>query len=68
MMMRKEIWGPLAARVGEKWNVVEQKVRSRPKAQGSTSLSVSTLTNSNLLVHVQRLEESSERFSFRVSP
>ncbi|KAK0382712.1 hypothetical protein NLU13_9808 [Sarocladium strictum] len=28
MMMRKEIWGPLAARVGEKWNVVEQKCMS----------------------------------------
>lgn len=26
MTMRKEIWGPLAARVGEKWSVVEQKV------------------------------------------
>ncbi|KAI0126292.1 myb family transcription factor [Xylariales sp. AK1849] len=25
MSMRKEIWQPLAARVGEKWNVVEQK-------------------------------------------
>lgn len=27
MRMRKEIWAPLAAQVGEKWNVVEQKVR-----------------------------------------
>jgi len=27
MRMRKEIWSPLAAQVGEKWNVVEQKVR-----------------------------------------
>lgn len=25
MVMRKEIWRPLADRVGEKWNVVEQK-------------------------------------------
>ncbi|KAH9908849.1 hypothetical protein F4778DRAFT_200088 [Xylariomycetidae sp. FL2044] len=25
MSMRKEIWSPLAARTGEKWNVVEQK-------------------------------------------
>ena len=29
MKMRKEIWAPLAAQVGEKWNVVEQKVRER---------------------------------------
>lgn len=27
MSMRKEIWSGLAARTGEKWNVVEQKVR-----------------------------------------
>lgn len=27
MGMRKEIWSGLAARTGEKWNVVEQKVR-----------------------------------------
>lgn len=27
MSMRKEIWAPLASRVGEKWNVVEAKVR-----------------------------------------
>lgn len=26
MTMRKEIWGPLAARTGEKWSVVEAKV------------------------------------------
>lgn len=26
MGMRKEIWGELAARTGEKWNIVEQKV------------------------------------------
>lgn len=26
MTMRKEIWAPLAARTGEKWNVVEAKV------------------------------------------
>jgi hypothetical protein len=26
MTMRKEIWQPLASRVGEKWNVVESKV------------------------------------------
>lgn len=26
MAMRKEIWAPLAAQTGEKWNVVEQKV------------------------------------------
>jgi hypothetical protein len=26
MAMRREIWEPLAARTGEKWNVVEQKV------------------------------------------
>jgi hypothetical protein len=26
MTMRKEIWQPLASRVGEKWNVVEAKV------------------------------------------
>lgn len=26
MRLRKEIWGPLASQVGEKWNVVEQKV------------------------------------------
>lgn len=26
--LRKEIWAPLAAQMGEKWNVVEQKVRS----------------------------------------
>lgn len=26
MSLRKEIWGPLAQRTGEKWNVVEQKV------------------------------------------
>jgi hypothetical protein len=25
MAMRREIWRPLADRVGEKWNVVEQK-------------------------------------------
>ncbi|TPX15364.1 uncharacterized protein E0L32_004641 [Thyridium curvatum] len=29
MTMRKEIWGPLAQRTGEKWNVVEQKCMSR---------------------------------------
>lgn len=29
MNMRKEIWAPLAARTGEKWNVVEAKVRSK---------------------------------------
>ncbi|SPO06150.1 uncharacterized protein DNG_08839 [Cephalotrichum gorgonifer] len=28
MRMRKEIWSPLAERVGEKWNVVEQKCMS----------------------------------------
>lgn len=28
MKMRKEIWAPLAAQVGEKWNVVEQKCMS----------------------------------------
>ncbi len=28
MSLRKEIWGPLAQRTGEKWNVVEQKVWS----------------------------------------
>lgn len=28
MSMRREIWTPLAARVGEKWTVVEQKVSS----------------------------------------
>jgi len=27
MMLRPVIWGPLAAEVGEKWNVVEAKVR-----------------------------------------
>lgn len=26
MNARKEIWAPLAARTGEKWNVVEQRV------------------------------------------
>lgn len=30
MTMRKEIWAGLAARTGEKWNVVEAKVRSHP--------------------------------------
>jgi hypothetical protein len=35
MMMRKEIWGPLAARVGEKWNVVEQKVSSQSSNSAS---------------------------------
>jgi hypothetical protein len=29
MTMRKEIWSGLAARTGEKWNVVEQKVLSK---------------------------------------
>lgn len=29
MGMRKEIWQPLATRVGEKWNVVEAKVSSQ---------------------------------------
>lgn len=29
MAMRKEIWSGLAARTGEKWNVVEQKVLSK---------------------------------------
>lgn len=29
MAMRREIWSPLAARTGEKWNVVEQKVLSK---------------------------------------
>ena len=28
MAMRKEIWSGLAARTGEKWNVVEQKVQT----------------------------------------
>ncbi|KAH8881717.1 hypothetical protein GQ53DRAFT_773130 [Thozetella sp. PMI_491] len=28
MSMRKEIWAPLAAKTGEKWNVVEQKCMS----------------------------------------
>lgn len=68
MMMRKEIWGPLAARVGEKWNVVEQKVRAWAQVPGFISPSVSTLANSSLPVHVEWLEEPSERFSFRVSP
>lgn len=27
LALRKEIWGPLAARVGEKWQVIESKVR-----------------------------------------
>jgi hypothetical protein len=27
MSLRKEIWAPLALRTGEKWNVVEQKVK-----------------------------------------
>lgn len=31
MDMRKEIWQPLAQRTGEKWNVVEQKVRFATK-------------------------------------
>ena len=30
MSMRKEIWTPLAARTGEKWSVVEQKVLKAP--------------------------------------
>ena len=30
MSLRKEIWAPLAQRTGEKWNVVEQKVRHSP--------------------------------------
>jgi hypothetical protein len=30
MSMRREIWQPLAARTGEKWNVVETKVRFIP--------------------------------------
>lgn len=32
MSMRKEIWQPLARRCGEKWNVVEQKVRPSPNS------------------------------------
>ena len=30
MAMRREIWAPLAAQTGEKWNVVEQKVSPFP--------------------------------------
>lgn len=30
MSMRKEVWQPLALRVGEKWSVVEAKVRDAP--------------------------------------
>jgi hypothetical protein len=37
MTMRKEIWQPLAARYGEKWNVVEMQVR-HPPSPSSTSL------------------------------
>lgn len=29
MKLRKEIWAPLAQRTGEKWNVVEQKVKDK---------------------------------------
>lgn len=36
MNLRREIWGPLAARTGEKWSVVEQKV-STNNAQGAAA-------------------------------
>ena len=40
MSMRKEIWAGLAARTGEKWNVVEQKVSPKSESDSySTNLS-----------------------------
>jgi hypothetical protein len=46
MGMRKEIWSGLAARTGEKWNVVEQKVSlffPAPFCVASVSLTLSSL-------------------------
>lgn len=31
MELRKEIWGPLAAKIGERWSVVEAKVSHQIK-------------------------------------
>lgn len=47
MSMRREIWAPLAAQTGEKWNVVEQKVslhtfRSPPSAAPPITTNMST--------------------------
>lgn len=56
MAMRKEIWSGLAARTGEKWNVVEAKVSNPPP---SFLYRVHPLTHS--IVHVQRPQESAKR-------
>jgi hypothetical protein len=36
MSLRREIWAPLAARTGEKWQVVEQKVRTPLRTHHTT--------------------------------
>lgn len=52
MRMRREIWQGLANATGEKWNVVEQKVRSCPRETRSQS--------NRLVVHVIWSQESSD--------
>lgn len=50
MFLRKEIWAPLAQRTGEKWNVVEQKVRTDAKTHTLRSLDT-TLDSTSSICH-----------------
>lgn len=49
MSMRKEIWAPLAARTGEKWNVVEQRVSQ------AIPLCVCALVHLYTCIHLHKL-------------
>lgn len=69
MSMRKEIWSGLAARTGEKWNVVEQKVRYLPQQPQPPMSCIHRLTHaSSSTVHVQRPQESAKRRPGRCPP
>lgn len=62
MRLRKEIWSPLAAQVGEKWTVVEQKVSVLKKAM-PTLLERGADKVFPTTVHVEWSQEYAERFS-----
>ena len=64
MAMRKEIWQGLAARTGEKWNVVEQKVRSPPTTISSPVADIQP----PFAVYVKWFKEPSKRSPCRSAP
>lgn len=66
MSMRKEIWSGLAARTGEKWSVVEQKV-GKSTAWGAIKVYME-IHETNIVstaVHVQRPQEHPKRVARR---